>query len=330
MLCALYAITALGWWLLIRYAADRWWPATVLLYAPRWPLFVPLLVLLPWAWRRRRRLAWLPLLTGLFVLFPVLNFNVPWHRLTGTPPRGFKLRVLTCNLHRIELDASRLDEYLKSAHADIIAFQDYSNWDEMPSLNDGGWHVYQIGNQLFVASRYPIRRVHDLNLERIKGEDDSEFPRRFGISACFDIDTPAGPIRLINQHLVSPHMAIVLLAEEPAHGVRFLKQSSVRRRNESALITAWMARHGGRFIVVGDFNMPPESPIFRDYWAEYPDAFTTAGWGYGFTHLTPLSELRIDHVLTTGGITCTGVRIGPSCGTPHRPLVADLVIPTEK
>jgi endonuclease/exonuclease/phosphatase family metal-dependent hydrolase len=319
-----------GWWLLIRYAADGWWPATALLYTPRWPLFVPLVVLLPWTWRRRRKLSWLPLLSGLFVLFPVLDFNVPWQRLTHSPPDGLKLRLLTCNLHRIELNVGPLDKYLTAVRPDIIAFQDYSNWDEMPSLAGPNWHTYQIGNQFLVASRYPIRHVHDLNLERIAGQDDAEFPRRFGIAACFDIETPAGPVRLINLHLVSPHRPLELVARETSHGIRFVGQSSVRRRNESALITEWINVKGGRFIVAGDFNMPVESPIYREFWAQYPDAFTTAGWGYGFTHLTLLTELRIDHVLTTGGITCTGVQIGPSCGTPHRPLVADLVVPAAK
>src|SRR5579859_7928266 len=68
ILCSLYAIAVITFWLLIRYASQRWWPATVLLYTPRWPLLVPLLVLVPWAWRKRRKLVWLPLATGLFVL----------------------------------------------------------------------------------------------------------------------------------------------------------------------------------------------------------------------------------------------------------------------
>ena len=39
-----------------------------------------------------------------------------------------------------------------------------------------------------------------------------------------------GPVRVLNQHLVSPHKPLALLLHEPAHAVRFLEQSSIRRR----------------------------------------------------------------------------------------------------
>lgn len=326
ILCSLYALAALTFWLLIRYASERWWPATVLLYTPRWPLLVPLLLLLPWAWRRRRKLVWLPLATGLFVLLPLMDFNVPWRKWIAPTPRGISLRVLTCNLHRIELNVQPLDKYIARIRPDVIAFQDYSNWDEMSSLSGPQWHTYEVGSQVLLASRYPIVHVYDLNLERIPGSDDNEFPRRFGIAVCFDLATPAGLIHVLNLHLVSPHKALEQLAWQTAHGIRMLEASNIRRANESEVVTSWMARQGGRFIVLGDFNMPAESPIYRRFWSQYPDAFPTAGWGYGFTHINLLTELRIDHVLTTPGITCTAARLGPPCGTPHRPLVADLVI----
>ena len=328
-LCVLNAIVALAFWLLIRYAADRWWPATVLLYTPRWPLLVPLLVLVPWAWRTRRRWLWLPVLTGLFVLFPFMDFNVPWHRPAAAAPKAFKLRLLTCNLHRIELTVASLNKYIEQIRPDVVAFQDYSNWDEMPCLSAPEWHTYQVGNQIFLASKYPIVHVHDLNLERIEGNDDNEFPRRFGIAVCFDLQTPAGLLHVVNVHLVSPHKGLEMLAEETEHGVRMLEAGSIRRRNESALVESWISAQSGPVIAAGDFNMPAESPIYREFWSKYPDAFRSAGWGYGFTHLSVLSELRIDHVLMTDGTTCTGVQIGPACGTPHRPLVADLLIPSE-
>ena len=51
-----YAVTALGLCLLLHLAGDRWWPATLLLYAPRWPWAVPLGALVPAAALARRRL----------------------------------------------------------------------------------------------------------------------------------------------------------------------------------------------------------------------------------------------------------------------------------
>src|SRR5690349_19121372 len=64
-------------WAALALAADRWWPATLLLFGPRWVLAVPLAVLVPAAAVCRRQ-ALLPLLAAAVVLaLPVLGFCIP-------------------------------------------------------------------------------------------------------------------------------------------------------------------------------------------------------------------------------------------------------------
>src|SRR5262245_58723530 len=96
-------------WALLETAVDRWWPATVLAYSPRWLLGIPFAVLLPAAWFLYRRLTWV-LLTAL-VLFvgPMMGFCVPWRAWTPGSS-GFTLRVLTCNIHRLHVTAGPLRE----------------------------------------------------------------------------------------------------------------------------------------------------------------------------------------------------------------------------
>ena len=36
-------------------------------------------------------------------------------------------------------------------------------------------------------------------------------------------------------------------------------------------------------ILAGDFNLPVDSAIYREYWSGYRDAFSDAGWGFGYT-----------------------------------------------
>src|SRR5206468_2746884 len=68
---------ALGAWALLR-AADLWWPATLLMFSPRWLLAVPPALLLPLALVLRRR-ALVPLLLALaLVAGPVMGLCVPW------------------------------------------------------------------------------------------------------------------------------------------------------------------------------------------------------------------------------------------------------------
>ena len=55
-----YLIVIGAVWLLLWLLADRWWPATILAFGPRWIYGLPLVVLVPMAagGRRSFRLAW--------------------------------------------------------------------------------------------------------------------------------------------------------------------------------------------------------------------------------------------------------------------------------
>jgi len=320
---AVYAICVMGWWLSNRHLSDRWWPATFLLYAPRWTAFVPLLVMLPLAYRWRRQRV-LTVLIGLFVLGPLMGFNVPWRSFSTPTPRGQKIRLLTCNVHRLELDIGKFDAYIAEANPDVIALQDYSGWNDIPSLR-AGWHTYRAA-EIFVASRFPIRQVIDLGLDTVRDPGSTRPPRRAGAAARFDLQTPAGSIHLFNIHLASPHTALTDVLSAPRTGGRRVRYNSLRRRTETAEVRRQVANVSGPFVIAGDFNTLAESPLYREEWSGYPDAFPSLGWGYGFTHFTIGSELRLDHVLTGNGIEPVDYTIGPACGTPHRPLVVDLVI----
>jgi vancomycin resistance protein VanJ len=327
-LCIAYAVGAVSHFLIIRYLGDRWWPATLLLFAPRWPLILPMGLLVPLC-MRRKKLIWLPLMTGVFVVGPILGYHIPWRRAIAPPPKGAVVRVLICNVHQEELDLGAMDRYIVSADPQIILFQDWSEVDDVPALRAPGWYTYQVG-EIFLATRFPILRVIDLHLEKIKGVDDIDIWRRNGIAACYDIQTPDGVIHIVNVHLSSPHTSISTIKARPGEGIWKLKANSIRRRNESIAVTQWLATQHGPLVIAGDFNTPAESPIYREYWAGYPDAFRIAGFGYGYTHLSPKSELRIDHLLMGGGVSCIDCKVGPSCGSPHRPILADLVLDPEK
>jgi endonuclease/exonuclease/phosphatase (EEP) superfamily protein YafD len=324
-LCLAYAIGVLVYWLLIRYLGDRWWPATVLLFAPRWPVLLPLLVFLPLS-RRLKKLFWLPLLTTLFIFSQLMGLAIPWRRVLAQNPPGQAVRVLFCNVHGEELNSSAFDEYLQASKPQVVLLQDYSAHDATKALKDPRWHRQQIG-QIFIASAYPIRHVHDFHLGRVTAPDDNIAQHRTGAAVCFDLETPAGLVHVVNLHLASPHSGLRdLFRNAMSHGASRLKSNSVRRWNESQQINDWLATQTGPLIIAGDFNTPAESPIFRHFWSKYSDAFTRAGLGLGFTHLSPLSELRIDHLVSGTGVTCVNYLVGPPCGTPHRPIVADLVI----
>src|SRR5438045_2652926 len=49
----LYLMLVLVLWLTLRTTGDRWWVATILMFGPRWPVALPLLVVLPASFVRR-------------------------------------------------------------------------------------------------------------------------------------------------------------------------------------------------------------------------------------------------------------------------------------
>lgn len=329
LLCLAYALGVLAFFLVIRYLGDHWWPATILLYAPRWPWLLPLFVLLPLTLRRRdKKWIWLTFFAGAFSLGPLMGLTIPWRRLVPETP-GEKLRVLVCNVHRAELNPPALDAYIHQMQPQIVLLQDYSPRDAGPAFSGPGWRHYQLG-EIFIATRFPLKQVHDLHLERIPAPDDGDVTHRSGSAVCFDLETTSGPLHVVGLHLASPHPALRTLRRDHIKAAMRLEANSTRRWRESEWISNWLATQSGPVVIAGDFNTPAESPIYRRFWWKYPDAFPTAGFGFGYTHFSWLSELRIDHLLTGQGITCTGFQTGPDCGTPHRPMVADLVITVPK
>jgi endonuclease/exonuclease/phosphatase (EEP) superfamily protein YafD len=86
-------------------------------------------------------------------------------------------------------------------------------------------------------------------------------------------------------------------------------------------------------IVAGDFNMPADSDIYRENWQGYANAFSKAGFGYGWTvrggHRGIVIGARIDHILTDGGMRVLRCETGPDVGSDHLPLIADIVTISE-
>jgi endonuclease/exonuclease/phosphatase (EEP) superfamily protein YafD len=171
---------------------------------------------------------------------------------------------------------------------------------------------------LFLASRHPIRRADRLG-------DDSTGER--GSVMRYELDPPAGPVTVFNLHLATPRKGLGALAGFNRQGLDEVRANSKLRWRQSEFVAVEAGRATGPVLLVGDFNTPPESAIFRRVWPASADAFSDAGWGWGYTSRTRRVGVRIDHVLVGGGGWATECRVGPDVGSPHRPLLADVAWP---
>jgi endonuclease/exonuclease/phosphatase (EEP) superfamily protein YafD len=313
--CWTYLLVVLSCWLLL-YAADLWWPATLFLFSPRWVLLLPLAALVPMALLLRRRALILLGVAALVVAGPVMGFCIPWARLIGSAPAGPRLRVLTCNMHYTRnLDGSLLKDVLAAVEPDVIALQEWDKSNHWQFRGEHGWHVHRT-ERLFLASRYPI--VEELDLGPHSGTDQGSIIR-------YDLQTPAGKVAFFSLHFASPRQGLSDAVHDSERGAGEIQAGTDLRWMQSQRLAEFGTAVKGPVLLAGDFNTPPQSAIFRRVWGGYTDAFSVAGWGWGYTFRALRTAVRIDHILAGPGWYCQRCWVGPFVGSPHRPVVAELV-----
>lgn len=310
----LYLVIVLAAWTAI-HAGDLWWPATLLLFGPRWLLAAPLLPLGFAAMVWRRRSLALMLLVLLLILGPIMGCNMPWRRVVSIPPKGERLRVFTCNMHHQGPHREALEQLLAAAEPDIVAIQELPSREPFDYFPDKQWYVHRT-HGLALASRYPIRKAVSLGGNSMTAS---------GLATRYELDTPAGVVTLFSLHLASPRDGLYQATHHPRSGTVELQDNSDLRRQQSARVAGFADEITGPVLLVGDFNTPIKSAIFRGTWGRYSDAFTEAGWGWGYTFLGSRTMVRIDHILAGPGWYCERCWVAENVGSPHRPVLADLI-----
>ncbi|MEP7122349.1 MAG: endonuclease/exonuclease/phosphatase family protein [Byssovorax sp.] len=320
-----YLAALLAAWALLRFYADGWWPATLLLFGPRWICAVPLAVLAPLAaWRDRRLLA--PLGVGAIVLvIPVLGFNLAvLHPLperppadpTSTPPRH--VRLMTYNVGEGTSDGGNLFRLIDEIAPDILAIQECGAIGRSPLGQPGRKFNINAHGDGCLMSRSPIDRTEVMDPEAIQAIGGT------GTMIRYTVHLPDGDVQIINLHLATVREGLTAVAQRGLGGVPTLKENIATRWAMSAMGRAFVDATPQPFLVAGDFNLPRESEIYRRHWASLPSAFETAGNGFGTSKRTGWFGVRIDHILLGPGWSCDRAFIGPHLNGDHRPLVADL------
>lgn len=310
--CWGYAGTLLAAAVALLVGCDRWWPATLLGYGPRWLLGAPLLALVPAAVLLRPRALWLLLLAVVVVGWPIMGFRVA--RPSVGSPAVATLRIMTLNMQVEQVDVEAFRRVVHELQPDVIALQECLPHKAAEVFaSNPGWTV-QTGRGLCVASRHPIRTVMELRSD----EDGRDVISRY------EVRTPAGPVQLFNLHLPTPRKGLEPMLRNGREAVPGLRQDTAYRREQSLRAREWVGRAGGPILLAGDFNMPMESDIYRRCWSAFTNGFSSTGFGWGYTKFTRAHGIRIDHILAGPGWRFRRCWVGPGVGSDHRPLLADL------
>ncbi len=313
--CWLYLATVLGFWAGVSCSRPEFWPFHLLLYGPRWLLFLPALALVPSvAWLRLR---WPALALGmaLTLFVGISGLNVPWRNLVCSREESpARLRLLTCNVQRGDLRTDELARLVREAQPDVILLQECSLEDPHAIVDREGWHVRSAG-EFCLASRHPI-----VDFEVLRRPD--KLYRIVAVRAtvsCFGELVP-----VVSVHLMTPRRGLEAIIGSPLEGIGAFREVAAVQRFESGLVRHWIEQTPGLILVAGDFNLTVEHPVYRRDWSDYRDAFSWASWGFGHTMFTRLIGLRIDHILCGIDWRPTSCWVGPDVGSAHRPIIADL------
>jgi endonuclease/exonuclease/phosphatase family metal-dependent hydrolase len=241
-----------------------------------------------------------------FAVFLVVGFHIPWRAAFSSYKPAASLRIMTYNVHGHAARADSLAKYIDEIKPDIVVLQEWAPPCNPPTFATG-WTVVTDG-EMCLASRYPVEPC---------GEIENSATVRY------IVNTPLGNINVFNAHFASPHFPLRDTILGSKNGRADLEANIAIRTRESRLVSAAARAVDGPVIVAGDFNLPPDSPIFRDHFSDFADAFDQCGLGFGVTYFNGWTASRIDHILTTGPLTCRACWLGQNVGSPHRPLIAD-------
>jgi len=317
-LAGVLAATGVAW-----FVSEQTWWGTVFVFLPRHAFLAVPALLFVVSLFVYRRLILVNLAGILLALFPLMGARMP---LTIPADESSGLRIVSCNVQRYEPDFDSVLGEIVSRKPDVVALQE-ALWVD-PRLGQAfpGWHTIQ-EDEYWIASRYPLRRIglcHSTTFDRISG-------------LSVEIETPQGPIVLHSLHLTTARWGFAELSVSSildGAGTALVEKHTRLRREEALECRADVDKHGSKKpqLIVGDFNTPTVSNLYREAWHGFANAFDEAGWGFGYT--APVSNhrhwfndvpwVRIDHILADEHWSISACGVGASGGSDHRLIWANV------
>ena len=294
---------------------DHWWPATVLLYGPRWFLAPVLGVTLVIALLFRPRLLGAVIVSGLLLWGPWLGGRWSFSGSSSSDALG-SLRLITFNMMG---GGNTTPEVvipgLLRFRPDVIGIQECNieALDTTSLPRDWTLHTH---SRLCFLSRLPVDSVVALEEVRTALEGGT------GTAVLYRMIIDAKSLWVGVLHLETARKGMERL--RASGDLASMNRNILIRQSGASRASTWLSRNAPDGIYLGDFNMPVESRIYRRNWASCQNAFSVAGRGFGYTRFLPQFSIRIDHVLSCGDAPIpTSAVVGPDLGSDHRPLIVD-------
>ena len=319
-MAAIWGLVIVAITVVFHTVADDWWLATVLLFLGRWPWVVPAVGLLVLAaLTRRPRSVLVAAVPVVICLFGIMDLTIGVGRFLGSSDRGSRVRIVTYNVNG-NAAAPRITDLVRAWRPDVLAIQECGGdvRDRVRRMPD---YQGDVGN-ICLLTRFPIISADSLPRDAIEAAGGSAWVKRYRLRG------PRGDFDLTNVHLDTPRKGFEALMARKGDAISIIKEKTFVRDLESRLARRWVDAGPGPRLVAGDFNMPDESAIFRQYWADLADGFDRAGFGFGYSRLNGWIRVRIDHVLADDHWVVRSARLLPDYGSDHLPVMVELELKT--
>jgi len=300
--------------------SDIWWPATTLLFGPRWVLLLPLMGLVPLAFVRDRAITVLLAVIGVLLLGPVVGLRTGWRDLLRSEDPARDLRVASFNVAGGGSITKGPMALMREWDTDLAAFQECGGafGQAVSFLSDFHTHT-DVRNQLCLVSRFEILEVRQMERETFQLAGGS------AVVITYVLDIEGEEVYLTNLHLETPRAGLALVrAGDLKRGIGWMNEKSALRAIELRAARGWVGQFVGPSLVVGDFNTPAESTSYRKVWFDWQNSFSLLGHGLGGTRLNGWIRARIDHILVDDDWIVIGAELGRDVGSDHRPILATL------
>jgi endonuclease/exonuclease/phosphatase (EEP) superfamily protein YafD len=307
--------------LVLHTVADRWWPATVLLFLGRWPWLLPGIPILALAvGLAHRRAIVTTLAAGIVALFGVLKMSPGLGRVTATAGAATQVRVISFNIGGTMVAPMSLVAMMAEWQPDILAVQECGE-TSVEQLRGMPTYYHDVGTTC-LFTRFPILRVDSLRRDAFRNAQGAAWVKRYRLQG------PDGAFDFTNLHLDTPRKGFEAMMDGRDDATTTIAEKTEIRDLESRLARRWADLGPGPRLVAGDFNMPTESAIYRRHWSSMTNGFSQAGRGFGYTRRAGWIQLRIDHVLADDGWVVQAARLLPDYGSDHRPMMVDVAYRT--
>ena len=223
---------------------------------------------------------------------------------------GLPLRVIAANVYDGNHTPDKVLDFVRRHEGDIVILIDAKRERWQTVLADIGAlyphrapAAWREGTPIILFSRYPVLRHESIQL-------------------------PGGERPYLEVDLAINERVVTVLGVHPTSPTLTDASDSWERNRSLNHIGRSIRDRERPLIVAGDFNITPFSPHFRDLIAA--NGLRNAAQGQGWIPTWPRAfwpvRVPIDHVLVRGPLAVQSLARGPSIGSDHFPIIADLKI----